>query len=173
MAGARARLRNLLRGVLPRLHPAIRNRPRRAPRTRRSGRCCIGGPGEGPGHYPARCGRFWGPLRPCAGHCARRPARRCPGLRASARPGRCARFRLPPACRTQAGAGDAAAPGLPPAGAATWPARTHCHAARWPAPPVMAAPPEACTPKFAPRTSRQKQFRAKMLSPRSKLEVER
>jgi len=43
----------------------------------------------------------------------------------------------------------------PPAGAETWPARTRCHAARWPAPPVMAAPPEACTRKFAPRTPRQ------------------
>jgi len=54
MAGARPRLRDLLRGVLPRLHPAIRNRPRRAPRTRRSGRCCIGGPGEGFGTIPPR-----------------------------------------------------------------------------------------------------------------------
>jgi hypothetical protein len=46
-----------------------------------------------------------------------------------ARPALLPASRYRPACRTQTGAADAAAPG-PPAGATTWPARTRCHAAR-------------------------------------------
>jgi len=80
----------------------------------------------------------------------------CSAIRAALpRPGRCARFRLPPACRTQAGAGDAAAPGLPPAGATTWPARTRCHAAGHDAAGLAGPARQACTDKFAPRTSRR------------------
>jgi hypothetical protein len=54
-------------------------------------RYCAGTGRESPRYRPARGERFWGRFCPCAGHCARRSARRCPGLRASARPGRCAR----------------------------------------------------------------------------------
>jgi hypothetical protein len=69
----------------------------------------------------------------------------------------------------------------PPAGAETWPARTRCHAARPDAAQAGAWP--QCRPSWPPRPrlahaslrrdSRRKQFRAKMLRPRSKLEVER
>jgi len=108
---------------------------------------------------------------------ARREAS-CSAIRAALpRPGRCARFRLPPACRTQTGAADAAAalatmpPALPPRRAwrghdaawLAWPGgagRSDAAAGRpWRGPryrpagrgPAAAGPGPRCRPPWPPR----------------------